>query len=98
MSVGAQGVISVVSNVAPREISQMVRAFAAGDVKKAMRLHHKFYQLFKDMFVETNPIPVKAALAMMGEIEEEYRLPLVSMNAKNRETLQATLRNCGLLR
>jgi 4-hydroxy-tetrahydrodipicolinate synthase len=98
MSVGAQGVISVVSNVAPREISQMVRAFASGEVKKAMQLHHKYYQLFKDMFIETNPIPVKAALAMMGKIEEEYRLPLVPMSAKNRETLQATLKNCGLLK
>ena len=98
MSVGAQGVISVVSNVVPREISQMVRAFASGDSKKAMQLHHKFYQLFKDMFVETNPIPVKAALAMMGQIEEEYRLPLVSISAKNRETLRATLKNCGLLK
>jgi 4-hydroxy-tetrahydrodipicolinate synthase len=98
MSVGAQGVISVVSNVVPREISQMVRAFAAGDAKKAMQLHHKFYQLFKDMFVETNPIPVKAALAMMGQVEEEYRLPLVTISAKNRETLRATLKTCGLLK
>ena len=98
MSVGAQGVISVVSNVAPREISQMVKAFASGDVKKAMQLHQKFYQLFKDMFVETNPIPVKAALAMMGQIEEEYRLPLVPISAKNRETLRTTLNNCGLLK
>lgn len=98
MSVGAQGVISVVSNVAPREISQMVGAFASGDVRKATRLHQKFYQLFKDMFIETNPIPVKAALAMMGQIEEEYRLPLVPMSDKNRETLRATLINCALLK
>jgi 4-hydroxy-tetrahydrodipicolinate synthase len=98
MSVGAQGVISVVSNVAPGEISQMVRAFASGNAKKAMQLHHKFYQLFKDMFIETNPIPVKAALAMMGQIEEEYRLPLVPISAKNRETLRASLKKCGLLK
>jgi 4-hydroxy-tetrahydrodipicolinate synthase len=98
MSVGAQGVISVISNVAPREVSQMVRAFASGDSKRAMQLHHKFYQLFKDMFIETNPIPVKAALAMMGQIEEEYRLPLVPMSAKNRETLRATMKRCGLLK
>ena len=98
MSVGAQGVISVVSNAAPREISQMVRAFASGDARKAMQLHHKFYQLFKDMFIETNPIPVKAALAMMGQIEEEYRLPLVPISAKNREILRASLKRCGLLK
>lgn len=98
MSVGAQGVISVVSNVAPRDVSQMVRAFASGEIKKAMQLHQKLYQLFKDMFIETNPIPVKAALAMMGQIDEEYRLPLVPMSAKNRETLQATLKRLGLLK
>ncbi len=98
MSVGAQGVISVVSNVAPLQVSRMVKAFASGDARKAMQLHQKFYQLFKDMFIETNPIPVKAALAMMGQIEEEYRLPLVPISAKNRETLRATLKNCGLLK
>jgi 4-hydroxy-tetrahydrodipicolinate synthase len=98
MSVGAQGVISVASNIAPREVSQMVKAFASGDVKKAMRLHQKFYQLFKDLFIESNPIPVKAALALMGQIEEEYRLPLVPISDKNLETLRATLKNCGLLK
>jgi 4-hydroxy-tetrahydrodipicolinate synthase len=97
MAVGAQGVISVASNVIPREVAQMVRAFASGKITKAQRLHRKFYPLFKDLFIETNPIPVKAALAMLGQIEEEYRLPLVPMNAKNRETLKATLKACGVL-
>jgi 4-hydroxy-tetrahydrodipicolinate synthase len=98
MSVGAQGVISVASNVIPREVAQMVRAYASGDVKKALQLHQKYYPIFKDLFIETNPVPVKAALAMMGQIEEEYRLPLVPMAAKNRETLKATLKNCGVLK
>src|SRR3954466_8255526 len=98
MSVGAQGVISVASNIIPREVSQMVRAYASGQTKKALQLHQKFFPLFKDLFIETNPIPVKAALAMMGQIEEEYRLPLVPMAAKNRETLKATLKKCGLLK
>jgi 4-hydroxy-tetrahydrodipicolinate synthase len=98
MAVGAQGVISVASNVAPREVAQMVKAFASGQTKKAMQIHQKFYPLFKDLFIETNPVPVKAALVMMGQIEEEYRLPLVPMNGKNRETLRATLKNCGLLK
>jgi 4-hydroxy-tetrahydrodipicolinate synthase len=98
MSLGAQGVISVASNVAPREVAQMVKAQAAGQSKKALQLHDKLYPLFKDLFIETNPIPVKAALAMMGQIEEEYRLPLVPMAAKNRETLRATLAGCGLLK
>ena len=98
MAVGAQGVISVASNVAPREVSQMVKAYASGDTKKALQLHQKLYSLFKDLFVETNPVPVKAALAMMGQIEEEYRLPLVPMAAKNRETLRATLEAVGILK
>jgi len=98
MSVGAQGVISVASNVIPAEVSQMVKAFGSGDTKKAMEIHQEFYSLFKDLFIETNPIPVKAGLAMMGLIQEEYRLPLVPMSAKNRETLQATMKACGVLK
>jgi 4-hydroxy-tetrahydrodipicolinate synthase len=98
MAVGAQGVISVVSNVVPREVSQMVKAFLSGQPKKARQLHHRLYPLFKDLFIETNPVPVKAALAMMGEIEEEYRLPLVPMSPRNRETLKNTLRACGVLK
>lgn len=98
MSVGAQGVISVASNVAPREVSQMVNAYAKGDGRKALQIHQRLYPMFKDLFIETNPIPVKAALAMMGVIEEEYRLPLVQISAKNRETLAKTLRTVGLLK
>jgi 4-hydroxy-tetrahydrodipicolinate synthase len=98
MAVGAQGVISVASNVIPRQVAQMVRAYAAGDLKGALKLHQQYYPVFKDLFIETNPVPVKAALAMMGIIEEEYRLPLVAMNSKNRETLRRTLENCGVLK
>jgi 4-hydroxy-tetrahydrodipicolinate synthase len=98
MSVGAQGVISVASNVAPREVAQMVKAFASGNSKKAGQLHQKLSPLFKDLFIETNPIPVKAALAMMGMIAEEYRLPLVRMSAANREKLRKTLKVCGVLK
>jgi 4-hydroxy-tetrahydrodipicolinate synthase len=98
MAVGAQGVVSVASNVAPREVAQMVKAYASGQTKKALALHQKLYPLFKDLFIETNPVPVKAALAMMGQIEEEYRLPLVPMAAKNREILRATLKGCGILK
>lgn len=96
MAVGAQGVISVASNVIPREVAQMVKAFAAGKANAALKLHEKYYPLFKDLFIETNPVPVKAALAMIGLIAEEYRLPLVPMNAKNRETLRGTLKRCGV--
>jgi 4-hydroxy-tetrahydrodipicolinate synthase len=98
MAVGAQGVISVVSNIAPRDVSRMVRAFASGQLRKALELHEKLYPLFKDLFIETNPVPVKAALAMMGVIEEEYRLPLVPLSEKNRKTLRETLKAGGFLK
>jgi 4-hydroxy-tetrahydrodipicolinate synthase len=98
MAVGADGVISVVSNVIPREVAQMVAAYQRGQIQKASQLHAKFYPLFKDLFIETNPVPVKAALAMMGLIEEEYRLPLVPMNAANRAKLRATMKACGILK
>ena len=98
MAVGAQGVISVASNVIPREVAAMVRAFAAGDVKKASALHARYYPVFKDLFIETNPVPVKAALGMLGVVGEEYRLPLVPLSAINRAKLQATLKVCGILK
>lgn len=98
MSVGAEGVISVASNIIPREVSHMVDYFRSGRPEAALKLHARFYPLFKDLFLETNPIPVKAALAMMGQIEEHYRLPLVRMGAKNREMLKATLKACGVLK
>ena len=96
MAVGAQGVISVASNVIPREVSHMVGAYAIGQPDVALKLHDKFYPLFKDLFIETNPLPVKTALAMMGVMHEEFRLPLVPMSAKNRHALKATLKVCGV--
>jgi len=97
LSVGAVGVISVASNIIPKEVTQMVKAYARGDARKAGALHARYYPLFKDLFIETNPTPVKAALAMMKLIEEEYRLPLVPMNPKNWETLRTTLKRCDVL-
>jgi 4-hydroxy-tetrahydrodipicolinate synthase len=98
MAVGAQGVVSVASNLIPRQVAQMVNAFAAGQPQAALELHQRYYPLFKDLFIESNPVPVKAALAMMGLIAEEYRLPLVPLSPKNRQTLQATMTACGLLK
>ena len=98
MAVGAKGVISVASNVIPRQVAQMVAAFARGDTRAALKLHQRYYPIFKDLFIETNPVPVKAALAMMGKIREEYRLPLVPMSPKNRDVLKATLKACGVLK
>jgi 4-hydroxy-tetrahydrodipicolinate synthase len=98
MAVGAQGVVSVASNVIPRQVAELVRAFARGRMSQALKLHEKYYPLFKDLFIETNPQPVKAALAMMGQIEDEFRLPMVPMGAKNREVLRQTMRGCGILK
>jgi 4-hydroxy-tetrahydrodipicolinate synthase len=98
MAVGAHGVISVASNIIPKPMADMVKAFAAGKTQVALKLHDRWHPLFKDLFIETNPVPIKAALAMMGQMEEEYRLPLVPMHPKNRETLRQTLKACGLLR
>ena len=70
----------------------------AARCRQAARLHAKFYPLFKDLFIETNPVPVKAALAMLGLIAEEYRLPLVPMSTANRAKLRATLKACGVLK
>ncbi len=97
MAVGAQGVISVASNVIPREVKHMVRAFTLGKPELALKLHAKYYGLFKDLFIETNPVPVKAALALLGIIDEELRLPLVALSPAHRAQLKATLVACGLL-
>jgi len=98
MSVGGRGIVSVASNEVPAEMSRMVELAEAGDFAGARRLHQELLPLMQINFIESSPIPVKAAMAMMGLIEEEYRLPLVAMNGKNRETLRATLRSCGVLK
>jgi 4-hydroxy-tetrahydrodipicolinate synthase len=96
MSVGAEGVISVATNVIPKQVSTMVRCSLSGKVDEAQALHLKLYPLFKDLFVETNPIPVKAAMAMLGMIEEIYRLPLCRISEKNREVLRAAMQKAGM--
>jgi 4-hydroxy-tetrahydrodipicolinate synthase len=98
MAVGAHGVVSVASNVVPRQVARMVEAFSSSNTTAALKLHDQLYPLFKDLFIESNPIPVKAALAMMGVIAEEYRLPMSPISAKNRDILRATLKKCGVLR
>jgi 4-hydroxy-tetrahydrodipicolinate synthase len=98
MALGAHGAISVASNIIPRQVAQMVRACARGDFAAGLKWHDRYYPVFKDLFIESNPGPVKAAAAMLGQIEEEYRLPLAPMSAKNRATLRATLVQCGILK
>lgn len=97
MAVGAKGIISVSSNLVPGEMSAMVRAALGGDYAAAYAYHRRLYPLFRDQFIETNPIPIKAAMAMAGLIEEEYRLPLCELSADHREKLAATLKGCGIL-
>ncbi len=94
---GAVGVVSVASNLLPKEVSDMVRHFLTGNADSAWSLHAKMDHLFRDLFIETNPIPVKAALAMRGWIMEEYRLPMVPMSKDNRDKLEATLNDGGWL-
>ncbi len=97
MAVGAAGVISVASNVAPKQVAGMVHDALKGDYASARAGHYRLMPLFKVLFVQTNPIPVKAAMAMMGLIPEDVRLPLVPMAAAHRPKLEAVLKNLGCL-
>jgi len=97
MSVGAEGVISVASNVIPREMSDMVRLALAGEFAKARELHQRFYPLFRDLFIDVNPVMVKEALWLMGRIERMFRLPLCETADANLEKLRATLSALGLV-
>jgi 4-hydroxy-tetrahydrodipicolinate synthase len=97
MSVGARGVVSVVANVAPKQTAALVSAFLKGDVKKAAALHLKLFPLIKALFVETNPIPVKAALGMLGLCRPEPRLPLTPLSAAARPAVKKALKDFGLL-
>ena len=91
MATGAQGVISVASNVAPEMMSELVNAMLAGDLPKARALHHRLFPLFKNLFIESNPIPAKAAMASMGLLRNELRLPLVPASEKTEEIIRKTL-------
>jgi 4-hydroxy-tetrahydrodipicolinate synthase len=96
MSVGGHGVISVVANIVPKEVADCCHAFLNGDWKRAQELHLRLFPLSQAMFYETNPIPVKTALALMGRIELEFRLPLCRMTEANLSKLKAALKNYGL--
>ena len=91
MSVGAAGVVSVASNLFPAEVCALVQAYQLGDVKSAEKLHRKMFPLFKDLFIEPNPVPVKTALGWRGAMSGECRLPLCEMTAANQARLRKTL-------
>ena len=98
ISVGAEGVISVASNVIPREMGEMVRLARAGDFAAARALHFKYYSLFHDLFIDVNPVMVKEALALMGKIERVFRLPLCETTDANLAKMKSTLASLGLLK
>jgi 4-hydroxy-tetrahydrodipicolinate synthase len=97
LALGGAGVISTAANVAPADVVELVRAFRAGDLERARDVYYRLLPLVDALFCETNPIPVKAALAMRGLIQEELRLPLVRLSDANRPRLQLALKEFGLL-
>ncbi|WHZ23461.1 MAG: 4-hydroxy-tetrahydrodipicolinate synthase [Nitrospira sp.] len=97
MAVGAKGVVTVTANLVPGEMAQMVDAFLAGRLEEARAKHYRLYPLFTALFYETNPIPVKEALHMMGKIESELRLPLCPMGSENRDKLLRVMKEAGLV-
>ncbi len=96
LAIGGRGVISVIANIVPRETAEMVHAALDGDWKRARELHYKLFPLARAAFLETNPIPIKEAMAMAGMIEPEFRLPMCRMSEANREKLRGILRPYGL--
>jgi len=96
LCLGGDGVISVATNIVPDLMAELVDSYFAGDINKARELHYKLYPLFKAIFLETNPIPVKKALYLMGLIEDDIRLPLISMTKENTEKLRKVLLDLGL--
>lgn len=98
MALGGAGVISTSSNVAPSQMAELVREMAAGDVGCARALHYELLPLFDVLFCETNPIPVKAACALLGLCDDEIRLPLTPLTDPNRERLTVVLKDLGILR
>jgi 4-hydroxy-tetrahydrodipicolinate synthase len=98
LSIGGVGVISVVANIVPTDVAKMVEAFQKGDIKMAQALHYKLLPLIKAMFIETNPIPVKTAMGLLGLCEPDLRLPLCTMSPQNLEKLRGALKDYGLLK
>jgi len=97
LSLGGVGVISVVANIIPEETTKMVSLYLKGNIDKARELHYKMYPLCQAMFIETNPLPIKTAMAKMGMIQKEWRLPLGEMKEENEEKVEKALYEYGLL-
>lgn len=97
LSVGGKGVISVVANILPREISEMVSSFLGGKVEESQKMHKKLFPICKAMFIETNPIPIKTAMKLLGRLNGEMRLPLCEMGNAHEKQLLDTLKEYGLI-
>ncbi len=97
LALGAKGVVSVAANIVPKQISDMVKAFEAGDLEVAKKLHFKLLPIFRNVFIETNPIPAKTALHMMGEIKKEFRLPLCDLKPENEKVIREMLQDFELI-
>jgi 4-hydroxy-tetrahydrodipicolinate synthase len=98
LALGGKGVISVIANIVPKDTADMIKYWEKGDIQKTQKLFYKLYPICQAMFFETNPIPVKTALGMMGLCSEEMRLPLTAMGTANREKLQRVLKDYGLIK
>lgn len=98
IAIGARGVISVVANIAPRLVKGMVSAALAGNMEEARSIHKTLYPISKTVFIETNPIPVKTALGMMGKIKPELRMPLCEMRPENEKKLKEVLKKLGVVK
>ncbi len=97
LAAGAVGVISVASNIIPEAVQGLVQSFLRGDYQTASSLHQRYYPLFRDLFIEPNPVPIKTALSVKGLIQEDVRLPLCEMTQANREILLKTLVSSGVI-
>ncbi|MBI3635543.1 MAG: 4-hydroxy-tetrahydrodipicolinate synthase [Candidatus Rokubacteria bacterium] len=97
MAIGGRGVVSVIANIVPREVSDLTHAALDGDWKRARELHFRLFPLARAAFLETNPIPIKEAMAMAGLLEPEFRLPMCRMSEANRERLRTILKPYGLV-
>ena len=98
LAIGGSGVVSVIANIMPRETADLVHAALDGDWKRARDLHYRLFPLARAAFLETNPIPIKEAMAMAGMIEPEFRLPMCRMGDANREKLRAILKTYALIK
>ncbi|MCX5669017.1 MAG: 4-hydroxy-tetrahydrodipicolinate synthase [Candidatus Omnitrophica bacterium] len=98
LSIGGIGIISVVANIVPADVANLVLAFTKGDFNKAKALHYKLLPLIKAVFLETNPIPIKTAMGLLGMCDPELRLPMCGMSEDNLEKLKKALRDYGLLK